>query len=77
MELRSRGVADEEINTALCDLDEEQEIATATEILKKYMRGKENDVATLQKAFRYLMGKGFSYEVVKAALSACGEIEEE
>ena len=77
MELRSKGVAEEDIDAALENLDEEQEISTATEILKKYMRGKENDVETLQKAFRYLMGKGFPYEVVKAALSAYGEIDEE
>ena len=77
MELRGKGVSDEEIDVALEELGEEQEVAVATEILKKYMRNKENDVETLRKAFRYLMGKGFSYEVVKSALSAYGEIEEE
>jgi len=77
MELRSKGVADEEIDAALDALDEEQELQTATEILQKYMRGKTSDVATLQKAFRYLMGKGFDYETAKAALSAFGNCEED
>lgn len=77
MELRSKGISETEIDAALDTLDEEQEIATASGILGKYMRNKTNDVATLQKAYRYLMGKGFSYEVAKAALKNYGECDEE
>ncbi len=77
MELRSKGISEMEIDAALDTLDEEQEIATASDILGKYMRNKTNDVATLQKAYRYLMGKGFSYEVAKAALKNYGECDEE
>ncbi len=77
MELRSKGISETEIDSALDLLDEEQEIATASDILEKYMRNKTSDVATLQKAYRYLMGKGFSYEVVKAALKNYGDCEEE
>ncbi len=76
MELKSKGVSEEEIDNALENLDEEQEIQTAVGILQKYMRGKTADAPTLQKAFRYLMGKGFAYDVVKSALSIYGEIEE-
>ena len=77
MELRGKGVADEEIDAALDGLDEEQELTTATTILQKYMRGKTADQPTLQKAFRYLMGKGFDYETAKRALTAFGECDEE
>ncbi|MBQ8296082.1 MAG: RecX family transcriptional regulator [Clostridia bacterium] len=77
MELRGKGVSDEEIDAALENLDEEKEVATATAILQKYMRGKIADQPTLQKAFRYLMGKGFDYEVAKQALSAFGNEQEE
>ncbi len=77
MELRSKGISETEIEAALDTLDEEQEIATARGILEKYMRNKTSDVATLQKAYRYLMGKGFSYEVVKAALKNYGDYGEE
>ena len=41
------------------------------------MRGKPRDKATLYKAFRYLLGKGFEYETARAALAAFGDTEEE
>ena len=77
MELRGRGVSDAEIDAALDTLDEETEIEAAKQILQKYMRGKAADVPTLQKAYRYLMGKGFDYDVAKAALAAFGSVEED
>ena len=77
MELRKKGVSDEKIDNALGGLDEEREIQTAREILQKYMRGKTSDTETLQKAFRYLMGKGFDYESIKSALKADGDCEED
>lgn len=77
MELRGKGISDNEIDSALENLDEETELTAAKELLHKYMRGKVCDVQTLQKAYRYLMGKGFDYEVAKQALSSLGEIEEE
>lgn len=76
MELRCKGVSDEEIDTALQTLDEETEIASATEILQKYMRGKECTRDALQKAYRYLMSKGFDHEICKSALTAFGELDE-
>ena len=77
MELRGKGVSDEEIEAAMDSLDEETQIEAAKTILGKYMRGKTVDTQTLQKAYRYLMGKGFDYEVAKAALSSLGDIENE
>lgn len=76
MELKSKGLAEDEIDEALLLLDEEKELATASAILQKYMRGKTTQREDLQKAFRYLMGKGFSYETAKAAVSALGDCEE-
>ena len=77
MELRGKGIADAEIDAALGNLDEEQEFLAAKELLYKYMRGKSADVQTLQKAYRYVMSKGFDYEVAKKALATLGELEEE
>ncbi len=77
MELKGRGLSDGAIENALSALSPEQELVTATEILKKYLRGKDTDKTTLQKAYRYLLGKGFSFEVAKEALSSLGDIEEE
>ena len=77
MELRGKGVADEEIDAALDCLDEETQEEAAKAILQKYMRGKTCDQPTLQKAYRYLMSKGYDYEVAKAALASLGDVEEE
>ena len=77
MELRAKGVAEEEIDAALQNLDGETQGQAASAILQKYMRHKTADQETLAKAFRYLMGKGFDYETARAALSAFGDCEEE
>ena len=77
MELRAKGVSDERIDGALESLDEETECAAAKEILQKYMRGKGLDKETMQKAYRHLMGKGFSYDVAKTALREYFDCEEE
>ena len=77
MELRAKGVAEEEIDAALQNLDGETQEQAASAILQKYMRHKTADKETLPKAFRYLMGKGFDYETARAALSAFGDCEEE
>ena len=77
MELKKKGVSDEAIDTAIEGLSPEREQETATAILEKYMRGRICDKATLQKAYRYLMGKGYDYEVIKSALTAYGDCEEE
>lgn len=77
LELKSKGISDAEIDGALESLDEETEISTARGILDKYMRGKSFDRETLQKAYRYLMGKGFDYDVAKAALASLSVEEEE
>ncbi len=76
MELRSKGISEQEIESAMELLGSEQEEETAKGILQKYMRGKNVDLQTLQKAFRYLMGKGFSYETAKSAISDYGECED-
>ncbi len=77
MELKSKGLSDEAVEGALSTLDDGQELLTAKEILGKYLRGKTSDRETMQKAYRYLMGKGFSYDVAKEALTAFGAPDEE
>ena len=77
MDLRSKGVSETEIDAALDALPVEQEIETAKGILGKYMRGKVCDKTTLQKACRYLLGKGYDYEVVKSALTEFGDCEDD
>ena len=76
MELRQKGVPDEAIEEALQGFSGEEE--SALEVLRKYLRGKSLDRATLLKAYRHLMGKGFSYETAKGALERLGsDLDEE
>ena len=77
MELKSKGVAEEDIDAALSGVTEETQVQAALVILQKYMRFKTADRETLAKAFKYLLGKGFDYEVAKSALSAFGDVDEE
>ncbi len=77
MELQSKGVAKEAIDEAMQSLDNGAQEETAKTIVTKYMRGKEITRESLQKAYRYLLGKGFDYETAKAALSALGDCDDE
>ena len=77
MELKGKGVSDEELESAMDGLDEETQTEAAKRILEKYMRSKTADKETLYKAFRYLLGKGFEVETAKRALSLYGDCEEE
>ena len=77
MELKAKGVAEEDIDEALTSLDQGAQESAAGRILEKYMRGKTPDRETLAKAYRHLMSKGFDYETARAALSAFGDTDEE
>jgi len=77
MELRAKGVADSEIDGAISEISSSDELEAAKTLLEKYLRGKEVDKITLQKACRYLLGKGFDYETVKDAIKELGEMEED
>jgi len=77
MELRAKGIDERDINGAISEISSDDELETAKMLLEKYLRGKEADKITLQKACRYLLGKGFEYETVKEAIKTLGELEEE
>ncbi len=70
-ELRAKGVSDEAIGEALGDVQGGEE--AAKEILRKYLRGKEADEATLRRAYARLIAKGFDYDTARAALRSLGE----
>ena len=76
-ELRAKGISEQAVGEALDEISEETQIAAAREIFQKYMRGKEMDAAGLQKGYRYLLSKGFSYDVAKSAMAGLADIEEE
>ena len=73
-----KGIAQEKIDAAIDGLSDEVQLETANAILQKYLRNKECSRENLQKAFRYLISKGFDYETAKSALLALGEdVDEE
>lgn len=76
-ELKRKGVSDEAIFSATATLEGEEE--TAKTLAEKYLRGKEKTKENLSKAYRYLLGKGFDYEIAKSAVSLFrgGEIGED
>lgn len=74
-ELKRKGVSDEETESALSAFTGEEESARAT--LEKYLRGKPSDRKTWQKAYSYLIGKGYDYETAKRALRSLTEAENE
>jgi regulatory protein len=77
MELKQKGLTDEMIDGAMQTVaDGEQELASK-KILEKYLRSKEITKENLQKAFRYLLSKGFDYEVAKSALQAFGATDDD
>lgn len=69
--LLKRGVPGGIIEEALSDYEEDGD--EAVRLLEKYLRGKERDKENLYKGCRYLVGKGFSYDVAK---SACERLDE-
>lgn len=74
LELKQKGVSNEDLDSAFESYGDES--GAATEVVKKYMRGKELTRENLSKAFRYLMSKGFEYEAASSALKALGADEE-
>lgn len=72
-ELKRKGIPDEDIENALSAVTGEEESAKA--VLDKYLRGKEIDRKTLQKAYAYLIGKGFGHDAARAALGSLLEEE--
>lgn len=71
-ELLKRGVSEDVLQEVLQDYEDCYEDVLS--LLKKYLRGKENNRENIYKGCRYLISKGYDYDTVKRA---CGELEDE
>jgi len=60
--LRSKGIKAENIANATADIVNQDELVKT--VAEKYMRNKDIDPATMQKLYRYLVSKGFDYDIV-------------
>ena len=65
LELKKRGAAAEDIETALEEIDETE---SAAALLKKYLSGKILDLKTISKGYNYLLSKGFGYDAASEAV---------
>lgn len=77
MQLKAKGLAEGDIDGALATLETQTQEDAAKAILEKYMRHKTVDRENLAKAFKYLLSKGFEYDVARTALSSLGDLDEE
>ena len=66
-ELVSKGIS-QTLAEQHSQLDGEQEQACAARLAEKYMKGKPQDIKTLQKLQRYLLFRGYGYDVVNSIL---------
>ena len=66
--LMMKGVKKQDIEEAYSDLDIDEN-ENARIIAEKYLKNKEINKETLAKAYRYLIGRGFSYDQASYALS--------
>lgn len=71
-ELATKGVDKQIIDEKLEELlDQEDEQKSCNEILTKYLKGKNIDQKTRQKAYAHLVSKGFSSNIISNALKEC------
>jgi regulatory protein len=73
-ELRRKGLKEEDVDEAISELGDQSDAALA--IAEKYMRGKEPDMKNVQKLYRHLLSKGFTYDDAKSAVDRIKQDEE-
>jgi regulatory protein len=66
--LMAKGVKKEDIENAYSDVDVDSK-SNAKAVAEKYLKNKETTKENMAKAYRYLIGRGFSYEDATFALS--------
>ena len=75
-ELKQKGISDDLIGEALIEMDEDVERAQAEQLAERYLKGKTLDDKTREKLFRYLVSRGYGYDIIKGILRKIGtEIE--
>jgi regulatory protein len=74
LDLIKRGAEKDAIAKALDEVEED--VSEVINLLKKYMRGKAFTKENLYKGFKYLLSKGYDYDVAKAAIERVGEDED-
>ncbi len=78
-QLVSKGIAEDKINNVLSEIENEDE--ACFNVAQKWLKGKELplDIKNKQKLYRFLLARGFGFDVIKSALSnvGCEEVEDD
>ena len=64
-EMMQKGLSEEEIENALKKIDEQEYIDAAERLAIKYMKGKEVNKKNYERLCRYLISRGYSFDLVK------------
>ena len=75
MELKKRGVSDEDMSLAIENIGDQTE--SAVNIAEKYLKNKAKDKPNMLKCYKYLLSKGFEYDVAKSAIERLGHNEDD
>lgn len=77
-ELQLKGISDENMVDALDLMDSDSEYESAYMLAKKYLKSKDiSDEKVKEKLFRYLVSRGYGYDLVKKVMRTLGaEISE-
>lgn len=67
--LSQKGISKTLIEQQLEEIDDFQELENCTELARKHSKNKEKTLENKSKTFRYLVGKGFGFEVAKTAIN--------
>ena len=75
LELKKRGISEEDISEAIEKVGDQTEVAV--KIAEKYLKNKQKDRVNTYKCYKYLLSKGFDYEVAKVAAQKVGSFEDD
>ena len=75
MELKKRGVSEEDMSLAIENIGDQTESAVI--IAEKYLKSKVKDKPNMLKCYKYLLSKGFEYDVAKSAIDRIGNNEDD
>jgi regulatory protein len=66
-ELLNKGISHTEVDTQV-QIDQDDQLATATTLAQKYLKNKECDIKTMQKLQRFLLYRGFDFDIVNSVI---------
>lgn len=66
-ELLNKGISHTEVDNQV-QIDQDDQLATATTLAQKYLKNKECDIKTMQKLQRFLLYRGFDFDIVNGVI---------